>query len=96
MVTMSGRDQDDVYPAALLRIALALKKDPDASLAEIVERTAVALSLPRKKLSRYLAENMAMLTTRDFRRGRRQNPAIGTVQAVARIGGSKVKSRSPR
>jgi hypothetical protein len=95
MVTMARRDQDDVLSTALLRVALALKMDPDASLDVIVERTAKAMSLSKAKLRTHLASHMALLTAQDFRRARRPAPAVGTVQATARLGG-RVKSRSPR
>ena len=68
MVTMARRDQDDVFQTALLRVALSLKMDPDASLDQIIAKTAKQMSIPKAKLATFLASNMASMTAQDFRR----------------------------
>jgi hypothetical protein len=100
MVIMARRDQDAVFQVALLRIALTLKKEPDASLDDVIERTAKVLKLPRVQFRNYLTSNMALLTARDFSRARRASgveAAVGTVSVNASGGiRRRVKSRSPR
>jgi hypothetical protein len=91
---------DDVFPVALLRIAMALKRRPESRIEAIVEETVKAMGLPRRRFQSYLAEHMTLLsvTAKDFERANkrvsRREPAPAVVEAVA--GRRRVKARSPR
>jgi hypothetical protein len=103
MARSEARTEDTVFPAALLRIALALKMKPEAKLEELVDSTVKAMALPKRRFQAYVAEHMKLLAeaANDFMRADRASrrsrhraaPAQAVVEAVA---APRKKARSPR
>lgn len=54
---MTENKDEEMYVRASLRIALRLKKEPNAELERLIEEEALKNSLDRHKLARHFAQN---------------------------------------